>query len=89
MKQVAFVENCGERSEVVTVGHNPYYEPSIVRSHVTIPSDDRPKFLDEFIYHKYWEHRTAVPSPRALLHGVLGEWLGSILLRLPIASYYS
>ena len=45
--------------------------PPIVRSHVAIPSDSRPKFLDEFIYHKYWENRTVISSPRALLHGVL------------------
>lgn len=68
---MVFVENCGERPEVVTIGHNPYYEAAIVRSHVAIPSDGRPKFLDEFIYHKYWENRTVISSPRALLHGVL------------------
>ena len=35
--------------EVLTIGHNPYRNPSVVDAHVAIPSKFRPKFMSELL----------------------------------------
>jgi len=49
-KQMSFVENLGSNPEVVSVGSNPHFEPRHVLTHVALPSQGRPKFIDEFVY---------------------------------------
>jgi len=49
-KQMSFVENLGENPEVVTLGSNPHFEASNVHAHVVLPSQARPKFMDELVY---------------------------------------
>jgi hypothetical protein len=49
-KQMSFVENLGANPEVVSVGSNPHFEPQHVFAHVALPSQGRPKFIDEFVY---------------------------------------
>ena len=49
-KQMSFVENRGRGPEVVSVGSNPHADPRTCFAHVPLPSQGRPKFIDEFVY---------------------------------------
>lgn len=61
-RQLRFVENKGTCPEIISLGHNPFYETENVESHVVLPSFTRPKFIDEFIYTQLWMQKAMAPA---------------------------
>ena len=59
VKQAAFIQNPayaenGSGPDIITIGHNPY-QPSMGLSHnVVLSSDNRKKFVDEYIYERLY-----------------------------------
>jgi len=81
VKQAVFIENpaysgMGAGPDVITVGHNPYVPNLGLARHVVLKSDNRRKFVDEYLYERLY--LAAKPFTGAILRQLSNAYSAAV-----------
>lgn len=80
VKQAVFIENpaytlAGSGPDVVSIGHNPYVPNFRLQNHIVLKSDNRRKFVDEYLYERLYN--ASKPFAGAILRQLSQAYLAA------------